>query len=81
VRDVLAAATNIPYPTWASTSSTTWAAEPDSDPAAGIEHGNDCRIGDTDASVSKVRRVRTRGGGFGLGSRRQPAWRDRPWGS
>ena len=79
---MLAAAPYISYPTRSPTGSTDMAGEDEFDPGLVLERACDRNAGGTEASDSEERPVRTRRErGFGLQSRRQPAWRDGPWDS
>jgi hypothetical protein len=52
------------------------------DSALAIEREDDSDLNGTEAAAADVGRAPTRRErGFGLQSRRQPAWRDRPWDS
>ncbi len=80
---MLAATADITCPTLPPSGPMQGPTDADLDAVLAIERGGDSDLYGIEASAAtEVERARTRHErGFGLQSRRQPAWRDRPWDS
>jgi len=79
---MLAATADITSPSLPSSGSMKGPSHADLDAAVMTEPGDDPALDGTDSSASELERARARRErGFGLQTRRQPAWRDHPWDS